>query len=329
LRSDRPLAPRTLAEGLCNVEGPVVGPAGWVLNVCSLSRPTEDWPTRGGDVTATHRDRPLETRVLFNTSTDAIEGIPASLAFGPDGCLYVTDEGRRAILRVDAQGGESEFISHWSGDRLLGPNDLSFDGDGNLFFTDPWTSSPANPVGGVYGYDWASGSLHQIDIGLEFPNGIVAREGRLYVAETFPCQVWTYEIVGAGRADGKRRFCSLPRLAIDTIHGPDGMAFDAEGNLYVAHYGGGAVYVYEPKGKLVERIATPGENPTNVCFGGPEHDQLFVTVDDPGTLVVYDIGVRGDVLSFCPSRVPDHPWAAMLSDPQAGAGSGSVAKPSR
>src|SRR3954454_829370 len=95
---------RLIAEGLSNVEGPAVAPQGWVLNVCSISRPAEGWFTRGGDVTATHRDRPLDTRVLFNTSTAEKQGIPAALAFGPDGCLYVTDEGRRSIVRVDAGG---------------------------------------------------------------------------------------------------------------------------------------------------------------------------------------------------------------------------------
>ena len=305
--------PLLLAQGLCSVEGPVVGPDGWVLNVCSISRPREKWPTRGGDITATHRDRPLETHVVFTTSTDEVEGIPAALAFGPDGCLYVTDEGRRAVVRTEPDGTLTDFITEWSGQRLNGPNDLSFDEDGNLYFTDPWTSSPSNPVGGIYGYTWVTGEVHRIDTGMAFPNGIVVHEGRLYAAETYPCKVWVYDVVGPGRGTGKREFCSLPRLDMETIHGPDGMALYAEGNLYVAHYGAGAVFVYRPSGELVARIPTPGEKPTNVCFGGPHHEQLYVTVDDPGTLVVLDLAVRGDVLNFCPSRSESHPWSAPLA----------------
>jgi hypothetical protein len=61
--------PWVLARRLCSVEGPTVGPDGWVLNVCSVSRPSENWPTRGGDITATHRDHTLETQVILNTST--------------------------------------------------------------------------------------------------------------------------------------------------------------------------------------------------------------------------------------------------------------------
>jgi len=75
-----PITSWTLARGLCSVEGPTVGPDGWVLNVCSISRPNENWPTRGGDITATHRDSPLQTSVVLNTSTPEISGIPAALA---------------------------------------------------------------------------------------------------------------------------------------------------------------------------------------------------------------------------------------------------------
>lgn len=310
--------PRVIARGLCNVEGPVVGPKGWILNVCSLSRASEDWPTRGGDVTATHRDRPLETQVLFNTSRADRDGIPAALAFGPDGCLYVTDEGRRAIVRVEPNGTQIEFITRWRGEQLNGPNDLSFDQSGNLYFTDPWTSSPEHPVGAVYAYLWDTGAVNRLDVGMAFPNGIVIREGRLYVAETYARKVWVYELDGPGRVTGKREYCSLPERGLNTIHGPDGMAFDRDGRLYVAYYDGGGVFVFGDRGEPVGQIVTKGRKPTNVCFGGERHDRLFVTIDDLGELVEYDVGTQGETLHFCPSRTPDHPWAALLESRGAG-----------
>ena len=313
--------PWTLARGLCSVEGPTVGPEGWVLNVCSISRPGEKWPTRGGDITATHRDRPLQTHILLNTSTPEVPGIPAALAFGPDHCLYVTDEGRRAIVRVTPEGQACDFITNFRGHRINGPNDLSFDVDGNLFFTDPFTSSPRNPIGAVYGYAWDAAELHQIDAGMQFPNGIVVRQGRLYVAETFARVVWVYDVVGPGQAARKRKFCVLPEIpdapllpeemreiiGVDRVAGPDGMAFDANGNLYIAHFGSGGIYVYSPEGKLFDRIASPGVQPTNVCFGGLAHDQLYVSVDDLGIIAVFDAGVPGDRLNFCPSTFPRSP----------------------
>jgi gluconolactonase len=312
----------TLATGQCGVEGPCVGPSGWVLNVCSLDRPDQPgWPTRGGDVVATNPDRPLDSTVLFNTG-----GIPVALAFGPDHALYVTDEGRRAIVRVGPDGALVDVITHWQAERLNGPNDLAFDDDGNLYFSDPWTSSPKNPIGGVYGHDRATGELHRIDEGMWFPNGVVARDGTLLLAETFRRTVWAYELRGGGRADAKRLFCELPdvpdaprlsaaeqeRLGVDHVCGPDGMALDTDGNLYVAHYGSGAVHVFDGQGRPLERLGAPGRDPTNVCFAGRRHDQLVVTLDDTGSVVVLDVGTTGRRLPFCPSALEHHPWEERL-----------------
>jgi gluconolactonase len=315
-----------IADGLCNVEGPTIGPCGWILNVCSVSRPTESWPTRGGDITATRVNRPLETHALFSTSTESVDGIPAALAFGPDGALYVCDEGRRSILRVGFDGTIRDFIADHDGRPLNGPNDLSFDDAGNLFFTDPWTSSPRNPIAGVYGYDWISGELSRIDSGMQFTNGIVASGARLLVAETYPRTVWLYDIEGPGRAGNKRQFCILPdvddppllprairdAVGVDYVVGPDGMCLDEEDNLYVAHYGGGGVYVYDSDGDHVGTIATIGRFPTNVCFGGDDHRVLFISIDDPGTIIACSPGPRGMQLPFCPSRSPAHPFGAMF-----------------
>ncbi len=303
---------RVLAHGIAAPEGPVVAPGGWILNVCSFDRPDMPWSTRGGDITATHPQRPAETVVLFNTSTEHTRGIPAGLAFGPDGSLYVADEGRRAIIRVSPEALQDEFVTSLGDDRLNGPNDLSFDADGNLFFSDPWTSSPNNPVGCIYGFAWATGELIRIDSGMAFPNGVVVREDRVYVAETYSGKVWAYDLVGPGRAANRQQFCSLPALDVPTIHGPDGLAFDAEGNLFVACYEGAGVFVYDPRGKLVETIPTPGDRPTNACFGGSAHESLVVTVDDLGQLVIFELGATGAVLNFCPSQQADHAWRRVL-----------------
>jgi len=302
------------AEKLCAPEGPVVAPNGWILNVCSITRKDQDWPTRGGDITATHRTDPLVTHTVFNTSTDEVVGIPAALAFGPDGCLYVTDEGRRSIVRVTPEGKISDFISRYEGKRINGPNDLCFDSEGNLFFTDPWGSSADKRIGSVYGYEWSTGELFQIHTGLAFPNGILVRNNRLYAAETYTNMIWTYDVVGPGKAEHPEEFCRLPDLKVKIETGPDGMAFDAEGNIYVATVGVGFVYVYDAKGKLIEGIPTCGIRPTNVCFGGPKHDSLFVTIDDLGTIVNIPTGGPGYRLPFCPSATADHPWSKMLPE---------------
>ena len=75
---------------------------------------------------------------------------------------------------------------------------------------------------------------------------------------------------------------------------PDGIALDAEGNLFVAHYGMRQVQVVSPEGKLIRRY--PGGNLTtsNVAFAGPAMDQLYVTGGEPGALFRLDLqGAKG------------------------------------
>jgi len=59
-------------------------------------------------------------------------------------------------------------------------------------------------------------------------------------------------------------------------------------------------------------LPMPGSKPTNLCFGGPDLDVVYVAVDDPGVIIEYPIGVRGDRLNFCPSRFEKHKWSLML-----------------
>ena len=302
----------TFATQLCAPEGPTAGPDGWILNVCSFTR-DEAWPTRGGDITATHLSAPGRTERLFNTRADGVDGIPAALAFGPDGALYVTDEGHRAVLRVGADGTRSRWVDSFEGEALNGPNDLCFDADGSLFFTDPWGSSLEAPIGAVYGQAVATGELHRIDGDMVFPNGIAVRHDRLYVAETLRSCVWVYDVVGPGEATNRRLFCRQPPVPGAEVCGPDGMAFDIEGNLLVTHYGSGFVFVYDTGGAEIDRIACGGAAPTNVCFGGADHATLFITVDDTGEMVAVDWGVRGQTLNFCPAAGGSHPFAAMMA----------------
>jgi gluconolactonase len=81
------------------------------------------------------------------------------------------------------------------------------------------------------------------------------------------------------------------------------MALDEDGNLYVAHYGMKQVQVLSPEGKVLRRY--PGGNLTtsNVAFGGPNIDQLYVTgalgkeQGSEGALFVLDLkGVKGRII---------------------------------
>jgi gluconolactonase len=304
---------RTIATGLAGAEGPAVGPAGWILNVCTTTRPDQRLPTRGGDIIATQIHHPHLSYRLLNTSTETVTGIPAALAFGPDNCLYITDEGHGAILRVDANLGITRLVDAFEQEPINGPNDLAFDVDGNLFFTDPWGSSATHLIGAVYCYRRQSGALIRLDTGMAFPNGIVVDGDTVYAAETFTRTVWRYRLSTAGTVTSRDDYCTLPAVRGVETHGPDGMAMDRHGHLYIAHYGSGAVYVYGTAGRLEEILRVAGERPTNLCFGGTDNDRLYITIDDAGQLVEYDIAVSGKRLPFCPSDAVDHPFTQLLA----------------
>ena len=214
---------------------------------------------------------------FFNTG-----GIPAGLAFHRDGSLYVADEGDdiHGILRI--AGGQATILANsYDGEALNGANDLVFDRNGVLYFSDPWRSSLEHPIGGFYRL-YPAGTLERIDQGLAFPNGVALNpaEDAVYLAETYRNRILRYPIGSDGRIGPREEFSQLPG-----DHGPDGMAFDEAGNLYVAHYGGGKVAVFSPAGELTEEIRIPGAHVTNVAFGGPDRKTLYVT--DVQTASVY------------------------------------------
>jgi gluconolactonase len=72
------------------------------------------------------------------------------------------------------------------------------------------------------------------------------------------------------------------------FHGPDGMAFGADGRLYCAVFGEGNVAVIGPDGRVEQRIKTEGANPTNVAFGPDGEHRLYVSEHQLGQIEVYE-----------------------------------------
>jgi gluconolactonase len=221
-------------------------------------------------------------------------GIPAGLAFDREGILYVADEGAQwhGVLRVTPDGRITPWVQEFEGQPLNGANDLCFAPDGVLYFSDPWGSSLERPIGGFY-RAFADGRLERIDHGLAFPNGVaVQADGRaVYLAETWHNRVWRYELHADGRIGDHTVFCRL-----QDSPGPDGMCFDEQGNLYVAHYSAGRVDVFDPRGKEIFRIPTPGKQTTNCAFGGPDRTWLYITEVETGSVYRVRLNVRGQPL---------------------------------
>ncbi len=225
-----------------------------------------------------------------------------------DGTHLVCDASQHAVLHLsaDAQplaGGSTEC----DGKPLLGPNDLTLDTpNGGFYFTDPGESDEKKLIGAVRYVD-SKGVTHEMLGGLAYSNGIVitADGKRLLVGESKKNRVLVFDIQSPGKLGPLQVFADLP--AKDTAAGqidnqPDGMCLDAAGNLYVAHYGMRQVQVLSPSGKLLARYAGGNLTTSNVAFGGPKMDQLFVTGaisgydNSKGGLFRLDLGVKGLVI---------------------------------
>ncbi|MCC6420739.1 MAG: SMP-30/gluconolactonase/LRE family protein [Gemmataceae bacterium] len=241
----------------------------------------------------------------LKVSTWAKTGAPNGHKILADGSHLVCDASHHAVLRLDA-GGKivGKAASECDGKPLRGPNDLTLDPKGGFYFTDPGGSDDKKPIGTVHYVD-AKGKTYLCAGGLAYPNGIVLRpDGKtLLVAESKRNRVLEYPVLTPGRLGKRKVFADLPEKKGEQIDNqPDGMCLDADGNLYVAHYGMRQVQVLSPAGKLIRRY--PGGNLTtsNVGFGGPRMDQLYVTGGlgkeaGAGGLFRLDLtGVRGLVI---------------------------------
>jgi gluconolactonase len=238
-------------------------------------------------------------------------GAPNGHKILADGSHLVCDASHHAVLRLSADGKMLEPASKESeGKPLRGPNDLTLDTpNAGFYFTDPGDSSIENPIGTVHYVDH-NGVTLLIDKGLAYPNGLVLRpDGKtLLVAESQKNRVLEYEVLSPGRVGPRKVFAELP--AKDPEQGqkdnqPDGMALDEAGNLYVAHYGMKQVQVLDPQGKLVARYDGGNVTTSNVAFGGPQRDQLFVTGGleygpSKGGLFRLDLEVKG--LAILPEK---------------------------
>lgn len=207
-------------------------------------------------------------------------GAPNGHKIQADGTHLVCDASRHAVLHLDAAGKIiGKASAECDGKPLRGPNDLTLDPKGGFYFTDPGDSDDKKVIGTIHYVDPA-GKTHLVAGKLAYPNGIVLRpDGKtLLVAESKRNRILAYAVESPGKVGPLQVFAELPTKAGEQIDNqPDGMCLDADGNLYVAHYGMKQVQVLDPAGKLIRRY--PGGNLTtsNVGFGGPKLDQLYIT----------------------------------------------------
>lgn len=265
-----------------------------------------------GSVVLVEIERGTLSRVTPDGRIDVVAdlgGGPNGAAMGPDGAVYVCNNGGFTwqeadgilaptgtpadyaggrIERVDMKTGEVDVLyRECEGQRLNGPNDIVFDAEGGMWFTDLGkTYDTYRDLGTIY-YALPDGSAISRQIThRETPNGIGLSpdEKTLYFAETMTGRVWACALEAPGKvAEGPeavRLLVGLPGFQLF-----DSLAVDAEGYVCVATLINGGITSVSPDGGRVEHLPTGDPYTTNICFGGEDLGTAFITVSGTGRLV--------------------------------------------
>ncbi len=220
------------------------------------------------------------------------DGWPNGIAIHRDGSLWITDY-RKGLLKLDAATARIEtLLGHRNSESFKGLNDLTFDADGNCYFTDQGQTGLQDPTGRVY-RQRTDGQLDCLLSTVPSPNGIaLAPDGKaLYVAVTRANAVWRGPLLPDGS--------TAKVIAFRTFFGasgPDGMAVDVEGRIVVAHASLGGAFVVNARGEVTHFVKSPaGSAVTNVAFR-PGTSQLVMTESETGSILEADLPSKGQPL---------------------------------
>lgn len=279
---------RNLVTGLDHPEGIAVGRDGTLY--------------AGGEAGQVYRIAMDGSRVEILAKTG---GFCLGVTLDQEENLVICDSLRQEVLRVTQEGAITVLASSIDGQRLVSPNFSVFDSRGNLYFSASGEWKKAN---GIIGRISANSKVELFSPGpFHFANGLAldAAERYLYVVESNLDRVLRIEI----QADGNTRVPEVFAEGIARV--PDGLAFDAEQNLYVTTYASNSIYRISP-GRQVSLLCRDEENlslcqPTNCAFGGPQFDQLYVSNLGRDHISVLDLKIKGQPL-WC-HRHPSPPAA--------------------
>ena len=269
---------------------------------------------RDGSVVLVEIRRQTLTRVTPDGRQHVIArlgGGPNGAAIGPDGAVYVCNNGgfewidrpdgltaphgtpadyvSGSIQRVDLEtGAVTTLYVECDGRPLRGPNDIVFDRDGGFWFSDLGKSNAEWIHHGHLLYARPDGSMiKRVREGLVSPNGVgLSPDGKtVYVAETYTSRVWAFSISGPGELAASQDMW-LPGKVMGPLPGYqmlDSLAVEAGGKVCVATLVNGGVTAFDPAGGF-EHFAFPDPLTTNICFGGDDMRDAWVTASGTGRL---------------------------------------------
>jgi gluconolactonase len=218
------------------------------------------------------------------------DGEPNGLKIHRDGRFLLADY-RNGLLVLDPDAGRvTPLLTRRNSESFKGVNDLTISSSGDIYFTDQGQTGLHDPTGRVYRLS-PEGRLDCLLSNVPSPNGLVLSpdESVLFVAATRDNAVWRVPLMRDGSVAKVGRFCTMFGAS-----GPDGLAMDRSGRLFVAHASLGRVFVFDRTGECVAIVRScAGATCTNVAFGGPEGRTLFVTESETGSVMMADMDVPG------------------------------------
>lgn len=157
-------------------------------------------------------------------------------------------------------------------------NDAKVDPKGRLW-AGTMDDVEGNATGWLYRFD-ATDRFRQMDGPYVVTNGpAISPDGRtLYHTDTFRRQTHAFDLGDDGELSNKRLFVELP----EGTGFPDGMTVDADGGVWIAHWGGWRVSRFTPDGVFDCKIDLPAGQVTSCVFAGPDLDRMFVTTASIG-----------------------------------------------